>query len=57
LIGVTSYLLAATSAGHAVPLAAPETPLTATTIFEELQNAGIAWKIYVIFPFSLWLRS
>jgi phospholipase C len=41
------YLLAATSAGHAVPLAAPETPLTATTIFEELQNAGITWKIYV----------
>ena len=41
------YLLAATSAGHAHPLAAPETPLTATTIFEELQNAGITWKIYV----------
>ena len=31
------YLLAATSAGHAHPLAPPETPLTATTIFEELQ--------------------
>jgi phospholipase C len=41
------YLLAATSAGHVYPLAAPETPLTATTIFEELQNAGITWKIYV----------
>jgi phospholipase C len=41
------YLLAATSAGHVHPLAAPETPLTATTIFEELQNAGITWKIYV----------
>jgi phospholipase C len=41
------YLLAATSAGHALPLAPPETPLTATTIFEELQNAGITWKIYV----------
>ncbi len=41
------YLLAATSAGHAHPLAPPETPLTATTIFEELQNAGITWKIYV----------
>lgn len=41
------YLLAATSAGHAHPLAAPETPLTATTIFEELQNAGISWKIYI----------
>jgi len=41
------YLLAATSAGHVHPLAAPETPLAATTIFEELQNAGITWKIYV----------
>ncbi len=41
------YMLAATSAGHAVPLAPPETALTATTIFQELQNAGITWKIYV----------
>ena len=41
------YLLAATSAGHAHPLAAPETPLTVTTIFEELQNAAITWKIYI----------
>jgi phospholipase C len=41
------YLLAATSAGHVYPLAPPETALTATTIFEELQNAGITWKIYV----------
>jgi phospholipase C len=41
------YLLAATSAGHVHPLAAPETPLASTTIFEELQNAGITWKIYV----------
>ncbi|HEY3974158.1 MAG TPA: alkaline phosphatase family protein [Candidatus Sulfotelmatobacter sp.] len=41
------YLLAATSAGHAHPLVAPETPLTNTTIFEALQNAGITWKIYV----------
>ena len=40
------YLLAATSAGHAYPLVAGYT-LTATTIFEELQNAGITWKIYV----------
>ena len=29
------------------PLAAPYGPLTNTTIFEELQNAGITWKIYV----------
>ena len=41
------YLLAATSAGHAHPLAPPEGPLNTTTIFEVLQNAGITWKIYV----------
>ena len=41
------YLLAATSAGHAHPLAAPEGPLSVTTIFEALQNAGVTWKIYV----------
>ncbi len=41
------YLLAATSAGHVHPLVAPETPLTNTTIFEALQNAGVTWKIYV----------
>lgn len=41
------YLLAATSAGHVHPLAAPETPLTAPVIFEELQNASITWKIYI----------
>ncbi len=41
------YLLAATSAGHVYPLAAPYGPLANTTIFEALQNAGITWKIYV----------
>ncbi len=41
------YLLAATSAGHMRPLVAPETPLSVPTIFDELQNAGITWKIYV----------
>ncbi|MGD1078966.1 MAG: alkaline phosphatase family protein [Candidatus Sulfotelmatobacter sp.] len=41
------YLLAATSAGHVHPLVAPETPLPVPVIFEELQNAGITWKIYV----------
>ena len=41
------YLLAATSAGHARPLVAPETPLSVPVIFEELQNAGITWKIYI----------
>ena len=41
------YLLAATSQGHVYPLAPPYGALTATTIFQELQNAGISWKIYV----------
>jgi phospholipase C len=41
------YLLAATSQGHVHPLSGNEPLLTATTIFEELQNAGITWKIYV----------
>jgi len=41
------YLLAATSGGHAYPLAPPYTALTNTTIFQELQSAGITWKIYV----------
>lgn len=41
------YLLAATSQGHVYPLAPPYGALTATTIFEELQNAGVSWKIYV----------
>lgn len=41
------YLMAATSAGHVHPLAPPETPLAVPTIFENLQNAGVTWKIYV----------
>jgi phospholipase C len=41
------YLIAATSAGHVYPLAPPYGPITSTTIFEQLQNAGITWKIYV----------
>jgi phospholipase C len=41
------YLMAATSAGHVYPLAPPYGPLTSTTLFQELQNAGITWKIYV----------
>ena len=44
------YLIAATSQGYAYPIgsnAADQSQLTATTIFEELQNAGITWKIYV----------
>jgi phospholipase C len=44
------YLLAATSQGYAYPIgsdSADQTQLSATTIFEELQDAGITWKIYV----------
>ena len=41
------YLLSATSQGHAYPLQQNSGLLTAKTIFEELQNAGITWKIYV----------
>lgn len=41
------YLLAATSQGHVYPLHPPEGALTAKTIFEELQDAGVSWKIYV----------
>lgn len=44
------YLLAGTSAGYAYPNGtdAADTPLlTAKTIFEALQDAGVSWKIYV----------
>jgi phospholipase C len=44
------YMLAATSQGHAYPIGDGNNngeQLTATTIFEALQNAGISWKIYV----------
>jgi phospholipase C len=44
------YLLGATSGGYAYPNGtdAADTPqLTSETIFEDLQNAGITWKIYV----------
>jgi phospholipase C len=44
------YLIAATSQGYAYPEgtdAQDTAPLTATTIFQELQNAGVSWKIYV----------
>jgi phospholipase C len=42
------YLIAATSQGHVYPLNQTNSPkLTATTIFQELQNAGVTWKIYV----------
>ena len=44
------YLIAATSQGYAYPEgtdAQDTAPLQATTIFQELQKAGITWKIYV----------
>ena len=41
------YLLSGTSQGHAYQLGPTSTLLTATTIFEKLQAAGITWKIYV----------
>jgi len=42
-----NYLDAATSQGHVHTLPKSQPPLTATPIFEELQDAGITWKIYV----------
>jgi len=44
------YLIAGTSQGYAYPLGTDnqdQALLTAPTIFQELQNAGISWKIYV----------
>jgi phospholipase C len=44
------YLIAATSQGYVYPIGTDsedQSLLTATTIFQELQNAGITWKIYV----------
>jgi phospholipase C len=44
------YLIAATSQGYVYPVGSNKNDtllLTATTIFQELQTAGISWKIYV----------
>jgi phospholipase C len=44
------YLIAATSQGYVYPIGTDSQDtalLTATTIFQELQNAGVSWKIYV----------
>ena len=41
------YLYAATSHGHAYPLASNSPQLSDQTIFQLLQNKGISWKIYV----------
>lgn len=43
------YLYAATSQGYAFPPgtdAADSNPLTAPTIFDELNQAGVSWKVY-----------
>jgi len=44
------YLIAATSQGYAYPIGTDSNDaalLTAKTIFQELQSAGVSWKIYV----------
>jgi len=41
------YLLAATSQGHVEPPPPQGWDITAKSIFEELQDAGISWKVYV----------
>jgi phospholipase C len=41
------YLIAGTSHGLVYPLPSGATPVDVKTIFEELQNAGLTWKIYV----------
>jgi phospholipase C len=44
------YLLAATSQGYAYPIGTnskDQALLTAKTIFQEMQSAGVTWKIYV----------
>ncbi len=40
------YTVAATSDGHVYPLD-PGVKVNRTTIFEELQNKGVSWRIYV----------
>jgi len=46
------YLLAATSQGYVYP---PDGSLTAKTIFEDLDGAGVSWKIYVTDPGGTYL--
>jgi phospholipase C len=48
------YLMAATSAGYAHTL---HVQLTAKTIFEELEDAGISWKIYTTDPGATYLNQ
>jgi phospholipase C len=48
--GNRQYLIAATSQGYVYPVGSNQNDknkLTAQTIFQELANAGVSWKIYV----------
>jgi phospholipase C len=54
------YMMAATSQGYAYPPgtdANDNAPLTAATIFDALQTAGISWKIYESDPDSTYLTQ
>jgi phospholipase C len=42
-----SYLMAATSNGHAYPLSPTAGQMSNKTIFELLQTAGVSWRVYV----------
>lgn len=44
------YMMGATSGGYAYPLMSNEPLINAKTIFDELQAAGITWKIYTQLP-------
>jgi phospholipase C len=41
------YLIGATSGGHAYPITDPNQVLNSPIIFQELQQAGVTWKVYV----------
>jgi phospholipase C len=54
------YMFAATSQGYAYPPgtdANDNAPLTAMTIFDSLQKAGISWKVYETDPDSTYLTQ
>jgi len=44
------YMMGATSGGYAYPLMGGEPLIKGKTIFDELQAAGISWKIYTQLP-------
>ncbi len=44
------YMMGATSGGYAYPLVGNEPLIQSQTIFDELQAAGITWKIYTQLP-------